>query len=372
MKLEQWQDEKLFLSGDEYFAELLKALETAHSTIEMETYIFERGLLGDRMAHALSAAALRGVRVRLIVDGLGSPNFLHDYWQTLRDNGVRVRFFRVIPFIMRRLPGDPDGIFKRILERWRRVNRGNHRKFALIDKKILFVGSFNVSDVHLSEVLGPKAWKDVGLRVAGQDLRYAHRAFQRAYRGWTAFNLPARSPKFLLLNDSFLHKRTTRNQHLYHLKKARHRIWLATPYFVPIGTIFRVLIRQAKAGVDVRLIVPDKNDIFFMPWISYPLLRELSKNGVKVFIYKPQFAHQKVFIADNFMCIGSTNLNHRSFLHDLEMDVVLTRDENKRRLLENYENDVRESEPFDRSNWSHLPFWQRFFSSFFILLKYWA
>lgn len=368
----KWQDEQLYFSGDEFFAAVTAAIEKAVHSVKMETYIFERGVLGDRIAAALSSAASRGVDVQVMVDGLGSPNFLNEYWTKLRRSGVRIRLFRVIPYILRRLPGDPDGFFKRLLGRWRQVNRGNHRKFILVDKETLFVGSFNISDVHLREVHGEKAWKDVGVRVQGRDLRYADRAFQRAYRGWTAFNLPARSPELLLLNDSYLHKRSTRNQHIYNLKRARQRIWLATPYFVPIGRVFRALVSQARSGVDVRLIVPDKSDVFFMPWLSLPLLRELAKNGVKVFIYKPQFAHQKIFIADDFMCIGSTNLNHRSFLHDLEMDVVLTSRANKKILVESYEKDQLDSEPFDRSNWGQLPFWQRVLSSWVIVLKYWA
>lgn len=369
---DRWDEETLYFSGDKYFAELLREISSAQVSIEMETYIFLKGTLGDRFATELAAAAQRGVEVRLIVDGFGSPTFLWDYWPALRNAGVRIRLFRVIPLILRRLPGDPQGFFQRILHRWRQLNRGNHRKFSLIDRKILFVGSFNISDVHLKEVSGPHAWKDIGVRVEGEELRYAHRAFKRAYRGWTALNLPARSPSLLLLNDSYLHMRRTRSEHIRMMKKASRRIWLATPYFVPIGSVFRLLIRQARRGIDVRLIVPQKNDVFFMHWLGIPLLRELVRHGVKVYIYQPTFAHQKVFIADDWMTIGSTNLNHRSFLHDLEMDVVLRDPENQRRMEEAYLDDQKASEAFDRSEWVHLPMWQRILASVFILLKYWA
>lgn len=369
---ERWDEETLFFSGDRYFSELLREIAAAQVSVEMESYIFLKGTLGDRFVAELSRAARRGVSVRLIVDGFGSPTFLWDYWPQLREAGVKIRFFRVIPLILRRLPGDPEGFFQRLLHRWRRLNRGNHRKFALIDKMVLFVGSFNISDVHLKELKGEQAWQDIGVRVKGRELRYAHRAFKRAYRGWKAFNLPARSPSLLLLNDSYLHMRRTRSQHIVHLKSAEKRIWLATPYFVPIGSVFRQLVRQARRGVDVRLIIPQKNDVFFMHWLGIPLLRELVREGVKVFIFQPRFSHQKVFIADDWMTVGSTNLNHRSFLHDLEMDVVLRDPENLRRLEEAYLADQKASEPFDRSEWVHLPIWQRIVASFFILLKYWA
>jgi cardiolipin synthase len=367
-----WDQEVLYTSGDNYFADLLKAVASATVSIELETYIFERGRLADRMVAALLAAAARGVRVRLIVDGWGSPAFVSDYWPALKAGGVRVRFFRINPLILRRLPGDPRVFWQRLRWRWHQLNRGNHRKFCLIDAQELWVGSFNVSDVHLAEVFGENVWKDVGVRVRGIELKYAKRAFQRAYRGWTALNWPSRSPHLLLLNDSFLHKRRARLAQIQHMRRARQRIWLATPYFVPVGTVFRLLVRQARRGLDVRLMVPRKNDVWFVKWMSWPLLHSLRQKGVRVFIYSPRFSHQKVFIADDWMCIGSTNLNHRSFLHDLEMDVVITHEENKRAILDSYVKDQEVSSSFDSADWRRLPLWKRWTSSIFLLAKYWA
>ena len=368
----EWDEETLYVQGDAYFAGLLKGIDEAQLTIEMETYIFEKGLLADRVVSHLIQATKRGVRVRLIVDGWGSPTFVHDYLGTLKSHGIKVRFFRVIPWLLHRLPGDPQSFWRRFVLRFRRVNRGNHRKFCLIDNLDLWVGSFNVSDVHLTEVQGEHAWKDLGVHVRGRELRYARRAFMRAYRGWKALNLPSRSPRLLLLNDSYGHKRRTRRSHIQNLKTAQERIWLATPYFVPVGLVMRILLRKAKEGVDVRLIVPRENDVKLVQWMSLPLLRTLARGGVKVYIFSPRFSHQKLFIADEFMCIGSTNLNHRSFLHDLEMDVVITHDDNKRRLLAGYSTDQSLSQPFDEGQWSRLPLLVRWMSSVFLLAKYWA
>jgi cardiolipin synthase len=320
----------------------------------------------------LIAAAGRGVRVRLIVDGLGSPGFVSEYWARLKTAKVRVRFFRVFPWIVRRLPGDPQSLTQRLLLRLRQMNRGNHRKFCLIDATELWVGSFNVSDVHLREVHGDEAWKDVGVCVRGHDVRYAHRAFQRAFRGWTALNWPTRSPKLLLLNDSYLHKRRSRLAQISRLREASQRVWLATPYFVPVGNLYRLLARRAKEGLDVRLIIPRKNDVWIMKWMSVPLLRGLARKGVRVFVYEPRFSHQKLFIADDWISIGSTNLNHRSFLHDLEMDVVITHAANKTNILEGYVQDQALSQPFDSTSWARLPFWKRWFSSLFMVAKYWS
>ncbi len=367
-----WESETLYVSGDEYFGNLLTAVDRATSTLEIETYIFEKGILGDRMVAHLVRAAQRGVKIRLIVDGYGSPNFYHDYYRELRRAGARVRFFRVIPWLLKKFPGDPDNFFLRLSWRWKSMNRGNHRKFCLIDNIELWMGSFNISDVHLHEVFGDQAWKDIGVCVRGSELKYARRAFIRAFRGWRAINWPARSPNLLLLNDSYIHQRHTRLEHLSRMRNAKQRIWLATPYFLPVGRVFRLLRKAAKDGLDVRLIIPDKNDVWIMKWMSLSLIKSLMKSGVKVFIYQPRFSHQKVFIADDWLCIGSTNLNHRSFLHDLEMDVVITGNENRKRIIDSYLRDQSNSQAFDSSDWAHLPLWKRIFSSVFLVLKYWS
>jgi cardiolipin synthase len=372
LRPQHWEQEILYTTGDEYFASLLAAIPQAKISIELETYIFAKGVLADRLVAQLILAARRGLRVRVIVDGWGSPNFAVEYWPQLKAAGVRVRFFRVNPWILRRLPGDPRSLTHRLFSRWRRLNHGNHRKFCLLDHSELWVGSFNISDVHLHEIHGNQAWKDIGVRVKGAELKYAKRAFQRAYRGWMAINFPLRSPRLLLLNDSYIHKRRTRLEQITRLRKAKKRIWLATPYFVPTGQLFRLLTRQARRGLDVRVMVPEKNDVWFVKWMSLRLLNALTKKGVKVFSFSPHFSHQKLFIADEWMCLGSTNLNHRSFLHDLEMDVVITHESNRQTILSSYLNDQRLSRTFDSHEWRRLPWWKRFFSSVFLMAKYWS
>lgn len=367
-----WDSEILYTQGDAYFAALIKAIDAALTSIEIETYIYEKGVLAERLSERLIAAVQRGVKVRLIVDGWGSPAFVHDYLPQLKKGGVKVRFYRMIPWILRRLPGDPKNFWRRMILRFRRINRGNHRKFCLIDHQELWVGSFNISDVHLKEVRGERAWKDAGVAVRGPEVKFAYRAFRRAFNRWTAFQLPARSPKLLLLNDSFIHKRRTRRQHLARLHQAKSRVWLATPYFVPVGRVMRLLLKKARSGVDVRLIVPRENDVWLIKWMSLPLLAHLAKHGVKVYVYAPVFSHQKLFIADDWISLGSTNINHRSYLHDLEMDVVLTLPENKNRIIEGYLRDQGLSEPFDEAHWRQLPWTQRKLSSVFLLAKYWA
>src|SRR5665213_1993004 len=118
-----WEDEVLYNTGDEYFAGLLNAIRLAKTSIELETYIFEKGILADRMVTQLMQASRRGVKVRILVDGWGSPGFAAAYWPQLKHAGVKVRFFRVSPWILWRLPGDPRNPLYRLFLRLRKVNQ---------------------------------------------------------------------------------------------------------------------------------------------------------------------------------------------------------------------------------------------------------
>lgn len=367
-----WSKEKLYFNQDDYFRDLVANIDSARQSIEMETYIFERGVLAERMSAALIRAKHRGLRVRLLIDGVGSPNFVTDYDEQLRASGIEVQFYRIWPWIFRHLPGEPRGFWARVAYRFARLNKGNHRKMCLIDQKTLWVGSANISDVHLREVNGDKAWLDLGVCVEGDDVAIAKRAFDQAYRRGLAPRLKFRLPKLLTFNQTFFQKRRQRARQFQRLKNAKERIWIQTPYFVPLGRVMRRLRKKLKEGVDVRVLVPIQSDVWLIPWISFPYLHRLAMRGAKIYEFQPRFLHQKLYLVDDWICLGSTNLNHRSFLHDLEMDVVITHPENKRALEENFLQDVRNSRPFDDRVWSTFPIWKRLFYRLFAYFSYWS
>jgi cardiolipin synthase len=107
------------------------------------------------------------------------------------------------------------------------------------------------------------------------------------------------------------------------IRNARQRIWIASAYFVPNGQLLRALMSAAKRGVDVRILLPRISDVRFMPWVSRVFYESLIKYGVEVYEYSPRVLHAKMMLVDETAWIGSSNLNHRSLLHDTELDVVL-------------------------------------------------
>lgn len=369
---EHWDEEVLFFDSDLYFADLINGIERARSTIRLETYIYEPGVLADRITAALIAAAHRGVSVRVLIDGLGSPAFWSEYGKSLRAAGAQVRLFRTWPWQLRWLE---EPFFKRAFEFLRRgwvINRGNHRKTCLIDEEVAWIGSMNVSDNHLREVKGDSAWLDVGVRIRGPELQRLRQAFQTAFKQNFLQSFYQSGKHLLLLNSSLVLRRTTKHHQLQRLRKATQRVWIQTPYFVPVPKIYRALIRAAKAGVDVRVIVPRTNDVPLVRHLSYAFFRTLLNSGVRIFEYGPRFAHQKVFLIDDWGSIGSTNLNHRSFKHDLEIDVVITLPDNRRGLLDKFLSEQRQSRELTIGHLDVLPLWRRWFSRTLLIFRYWT
>src|SRR5579863_6307469 len=166
-----WDGEKLYFKGDDYFEDVLRAIHRSKRQVDFEVYIFEKGILADRVTRALIQAAGRGVKVRLLVDGIGSPNCTSDYGQKLKKGGVRLRVYRLLPPVFNLFHRFLGSMLKgmaihRLRSLWFRMNRRNHRKLVMVDRDLVWMGGFNVSDEHLESVAGQKAWRDTGLGLS--------------------------------------------------------------------------------------------------------------------------------------------------------------------------------------------------------------
>jgi cardiolipin synthase len=128
------------------------------------------------------------------------------------------------------------------------------------------------------------------------------------------------------------------------LKIAHDRIWITNAYLAPSAPILRRLKKAAKRGVDVRILLPRKSDVFFMPWVAGSYYKELIASGVRIYEYLPRFLHAKSVIIDDWVVVGSSNMNRRSMLKDFEVDIVLNKTESIHACLEKFEKDLIESE----------------------------
>ncbi|HEX4924034.1 MAG TPA: phosphatidylserine/phosphatidylglycerophosphate/cardiolipin synthase family protein [Bdellovibrionales bacterium] len=382
-----WNSERIFHDGTAYFNALEEDLARVQKSVDLETYIFEDDGLGRKMAKTLGELAERGVRVRVMVDGVGSPGFYGRFGDELTRKGIQVRIFNPSPldlslFSYKFFPG-----LSRLLQFFWSANRRNHRKVFVLDEKVVWTGGINISAKQVANYEAQVAWRDTGIRVEGREVAEFLKAFEAAWsHGWTpvpqkkTLNFywqryrSRRSPRthrLVQFNFTRSLRRRTHMELVRNIQLARERIWITTAYFIPEKRIMRALRYAAKRGIDVRIIVPCKSDVIFTQWVGAAHYFKLLKAGVKIFEYLPCMIHAKTFVIDDWGMVGSTNLNHRSIFHDLEVNVLVTTEEGIRSLTNQFLIDQAQSRLIDLDDWKSRPLLVRIAGNLLMYLKYW-
>ncbi|MBF0314844.1 MAG: hypothetical protein HQK50_02090 [Oligoflexia bacterium] len=365
-----WEEERVFLGGDDFFEALITRLQSAAKMIDLETYIYKNDGIGKKITQELIAASKRGVKVRLLLDGIGTP-----LWQTsivpeFTQSSVQVRVHRPIYFfklLSKYLNITNTSLIFGITSA---LNVRNHRKVCVIDNDTAFVGSMNIAEEHLHEFAPNLAWRDTGVLVKGEEVKFLTFAFGHA---WYKSNLDHTSTQFLnqelnqKLNQeedeiprqhlpaaSAIHLNYTRilrkkfNQEFFgRIASATKRVWLTTPYFVPNLPLLKALKTASFRGVDVKILVPSKSDIKFVRWLSMVYYRKLINQDIKIYEYQLRVLHAKTYLIDDFVYVGSKNLNHRSFLHDFEVDIVLFQESSRKKIEAQFGEDLKNSKQVD-------------------------
>lgn len=310
---------EIYTDGYQFFPALLSAISHARNHIHIDMYIFEEDPLGNLVADALVQKAREGVEIRVIYDDVGCWRVRHRFFERLREEGIEV-----VPFLPVRFPSFTS-----------KVNYRNHRKLVIIDGVLGFVGGMNIALRYVKGVpkKGNAVWRDTMVRVTGSGVYTLQRAFlidwyfvdrtllsdQRYY--------PENSG--LVLKDSGLLQTVTSGPdspypdimqgYVRILMNAKDYVYIETPYFLPTEPVLFALKTAAVAGVDVRILVPERNDSWFTDWASRSYLREAVEAGVKVSLYTAGFLHSKLLVCDDkISTCGSTNLDFRSFENNFE------------------------------------------------------
>ncbi len=302
-----WKSERVFHNADTYYFSLLRDIKNAKSSVDLEVYIIDRGRFFDEFLIYLKEAISRGVKVRLLADGLGSWSFL----KGALPSSIQVRVYHPL---------------RRILF----INRRNHKKVYMVDQSIAYLGSLNLTDRSFR-------WRETGIRLEGIELERLHFAFEKIWskskvvgppqpkiaKGVKKLGSKMFYSKLTLLNHSFRLRRRAHKEWLDAIRRAQTRVWIVTPYFVPTLRQRAVLRGLIKRGVELKILIPNQSDVPWMMPLSYYLLRAFINDGVQVYEYLPSILHAKITLVDSKVFIGSSNWNHRSWLWDLECDVCL-------------------------------------------------
>ncbi len=350
-----WVSEKVCLDTQAYFELAVEAIKNARESVSLEMYIFRRDNLGNRMLEVLRDAAARGVDVRVLVDSVGSPGFSRDFIATLKQQKISARVFHPTPRIL-------DMVALHSLQRFRRlfvnINKRNHRKLIVVDKTVAFVGSCNLADMH-------RYWRETAVRVKGRGVRDLCQSFEliwarsgyvsklsatqlqarlsarRALSLRRAGSSPSAAASLAVRTNITRPLRVAHNSELVSaIEKATRRVWITTAYFVPSPVIVAALLKATRNGCDVKLLLPGKSDINVVSYVSRMFYRQLMRADVQIYEYQPAVLHAKTLLIDDWVSVGTTNLNHRSFYHDLEVDVVLYDAQSRAILAERFQQDL--------------------------------
>lgn len=369
-----------FFETDAYYDSALREIENARSEILFESYIFETGNIGRTVLRALVAARKRGLEVTLSVDGVGSWNDMNEIRDTCLRNDIHLHVYHPVWL----LPAEGWSSPQAWREHWsgffRRINRRNHRKIIVIDRRIVYLGSANVSDVHSIRESGRSAWRDTSIRVAAREstveirelaetLIHSHRRTLMPLLPWRGPS--RRTPSLFRIDNSRREKKRLLWDLLGRFRAARQRILITNAYFVPRSKLLKALASAARSGVQVELCLPMRTDVPFVRWAAYHVYRFLLRAGVRIFEYQPSIMHAKTMIIDEAVVIGSFNLNHRSALHDLECEALIIDSALRHKMLEQWQNDLARSKEVTLDTLYNLSWGHRAVSKLFFWFRYW-
>ena len=297
-------------TGRECFDEMLRAIDQAAVSIRLEMYICDAGSIAKRFRDAFQQAAERGVRVQVLIDAWGSMILPDSFWESVRFAGGEVRWFNPLS-----------------LERY---SIRNHRKLLVCDDTIAFVGGFNIAAEYEGDGI-TQGWRDCGVKIQGSIARelagsfdamfamadFSHKRLLRFHRASLRRILTTPEGQILLMGPgqgSNLLKRTL----LKDLPSAAV-VKIISAYFLPIRPIRRALLRAARRGCKVQVILAGKSDVPLMQAASRRFYQAYLKAGVEIYEYEPQILHAKLVVVDGVVYVGSANLDRRSFYINYEL-----------------------------------------------------
>ncbi len=315
---------ELLESGGQFFPALIAAINAAACEVHLETYIFADDVAGRAVVTALAAAAQRGVAVRVLVDGFGAREFVPGLGQVLIAAGASVEVYRA------ELPQ-----LKLRRHRLRRL----HRKLAVIDGRIAFVGGINIIDDADTPDLGPRF--DYAVRIAGPLVTQIHASVRHLWRlvGWAKLqHRPPGSPVTpraqdapagtmtagFLIRDNLRHRRDIEDAYLTAIANSKNDIVLASAYFLPGRRFRRALLGAAARGVRVTVLLQGQVEYALLHYATQALYRVLLAGGIRIFEYHTGFLHAKVGVIDGqWATVGSSNIDPFSLLLAREANVVV-------------------------------------------------
>lgn len=329
----------ILTDGEEKKLELLREISAAEDTINIMYYILRNDSFGNELLDLLKKKADEGVKVRLLLDSVGSMEITNYTLNKYKSENLKYAFFF-------------DSKFKKINFK---TNYRNHRKLVIIDGKTAFLGGFNIGNEYLGRVKKFGYWRDTHLKISGTAVHSMQVRFLLDWRTASSEDIsfdPMLFPSFdekgnemagiqIVSSGPDSPHEQIKQGYIKMISSAKKSIIIQTPYFIPDESILESLKIAALSGVDVKIMIPNKPDHPFVYWATYSYVGELLKSGVKIFTYENGFLHAKTIVIDEKVSsVGTANFDIRSFRLNFEINAFIYSKPVAKELSEIYEKDL--------------------------------
>lgn len=347
---------EVYSYGRDKFEALFNDIRAAEEYIHLQYYIIEDDHIGRALRDALIERAKAGVRVRVIYDDFGCWGVSRKFFRSMREAGIDIHpFFKVVfpPFATR-------------------INWRNHRKLAVIDGEVAYVGGMNVADRYIDGGSKFGCWRDTHMRITGPAVAAVQYSFavDWSFMGQSLLQEPVdmslpKGPGEAAGLQMMRCGPTSEwsNVSLYMLKaigNAKKRVYIQTPYFLPTDAMLSALQAAALSRVDVRVMIPLKSDSSTLTLASYSYIMECLRAGIKIYLFEAGMLHSKtMMIDDRLSAIGSANIDFRSFEHNFEETMFIFSSEVNTTLRAQFMADLQQSTRVRASVWRRRPIIQK-------------
>ena len=342
-------------NGDEFYPAMLDGIAAAEVSITIEAYIYWAGDIGRQFAEALAAKSKSGVRVKILLDAVGSSTIGEDLLEVLEDGKCQLAWYN--PFNWRRV---------------RRYNHRTHRKSLILDGRIAFTGGAGIADHWLGKARHPGEWRDLQIRIAGPAVAPLQTGFAQNWLQTTGelisgpLYYPPCQPAGPLALQTIMSSpevgaSTVRIMYYLSIICARRSILIANPYFVPDAAARDALIEAKRRGVQVRVMVAARhNDNWLARNNSVRVYGRLLEAGIEILEYNRTMLHLKTMVVDGkWFTIGTTNFDNRSFAHNEENNTCGYDPAIAKGLQDMFDADVAGCDRLDLETWQRRGLWRR-------------
>lgn len=356
-----------YRNGDEIFPAMLQAIHHAKRSITFETYIYWDGKIGRAFTEALAERARAGVKVKVLIDGIGGSRLSKSYFDEMKNSGVEVHKFHAFHVYD--------------IYTYQEIDHRTHRKLMVVDGTVGFTGGVGIADLWSGHAQDPKHWRDNHYRIDGPGVAQVQAAFADNWMQTTGVVLegddyfPKLKPAGDVDTQMFKSSPTGGAESmqllmLMFLAHAQKSVRIESAYFVPDGLVRDALEKAAKRGVDVEIIVPGPHiDKQFVRQASRASWGHMLQAGVKIYEYQPTMIHCKLLVVDDMWAsIGSSNMDDRSFRLNDEANLNVHDALFAAQQSKIFQDDKAKSRLMTYEAWKHRPLSWRFFDRFFSTL----